>query len=79
VFYMEKGGVMAEMKTNGDVRYEKGEISYPDATGAGYINEIYIYGLDKNKDYSFIVIKTTSEGANYMVTDRSAGAERSRT
>ncbi len=78
VFYMEKGGVMAEMKTAGGIRFEKGEISYPDATGAGYIKEIYVYGLEKDKEYSFIVIKTTSEGANYMVTDRSAEAERSR-
>ena len=74
VFYKEKGGVLKEValpNSGGYPRMEKGEISYP-GTAAGYLNELYIYGLENGKDYSFIVIKTSSEGTLYDVYGKSA-------
>lgn len=61
--------------SSGNVYFEKGEISYRSGQAAGYVSELYVYGLDFSKKYSFIVIKTTSESANYMTTGKSAVAE----
>ena len=58
-----------------DFYFEKGEISYPNGSAAGYISELYLYGLDMNKKYSFIVLKTTSEGDLYLSVGKSDTTE----
>lgn len=59
---------------SGSVRMEKGEIFYPSGSRAGYVNELYIYGLDMSKTYSFIVIKTSSEDTLFDIFGKSGEA-----
>ncbi len=77
VFVKEKGGVLQEAAlpgNSGSIRLEKGEITYPSGSAAGYVSELYVYGLSSGKEYSFIVIKTSSEGALYSIFGKSAEA-----
>ena len=62
-----------EITQDGPIRLQKGEISY-NGGRAGYISEITVHGLDTSKEYEFIVIKTTSEGALYEITGKSKPA-----
>ena len=75
VFYAEKGGTVTEIPSSGTLYFEKGDISYAEGTAAGYVEDLYVYGLDTSREYSFIVIKSTSEGNNYVVTGKSAAAD----
>lgn len=77
VFVKEKGGVLQEAAlpgNSGSIRLEKGDITYPSGSAAGYVTELYIYGLSSTKEYSFIVIKASSEGAIYNIYGKSAEA-----
>ena len=64
-----------EIKSSGNVYFQKGNIEYINGSAAGYISELYVYGLDASKKYSFIVVKTTSEGELYYITGKSSVAE----
>ncbi len=72
VFIQEKdGGGVIEVKYDGLLHMEKGKIEYIGGGDAGYIREIFIYGLDESRAYEFIVVKTTSEDALYLTTGKS--------
>ena len=78
VYVREAGKLMKEvpLSNRGDGLYmKKSEIYYPGGSRAGYVSELYVYGLDTSKSYSFIVIKTTSEGELYKITGKSSVAE----
>ena len=75
VFYSENGGTATEVPYSGHIYMQKGEISYVSGGAEGYLEELYVYGLDPSKKYTFIVLKTTSEGSNYTITAKSAVAE----
>lgn len=68
----DNSGVIKEIKSSGNVYFEKGTITYKNGGAAGYISDLYIYGLDSSKKYSFIVVKTSSEGDFYMTTGKSS-------
>lgn len=73
VFVLEDGGVMKEIPLYGNDEYiTKGEISYIGGGKAGYLSSLYVHGLDMWKPYSFIVIKTSSEGENYKTYGKSS-------
>lgn len=71
VYVKEDGGLMKEIPYYGDEYMQKGKISYPGGSAAGYVSDITVYGLDTSKTYSFIVIKTTSEGEFYQIVGKS--------
>ncbi len=75
--FMREGenGVMQEIKSSGSIYFQKGKISYPGGSAAGYISDLYIYGLDTGKKYSFIVVKTSSESELYLTTGKSKTTE----
>lgn len=78
VYVMEKGtGVVkaVSLRNNDPVYMEKGKIKYNNYDPAGYVSELYVYGLDKTKKYEFIVIKTTSEGDSYLTVGKSGVGE----
>ena len=78
VYAMEKGtGITREisLNTNEAVYMKKGEISYYNYDPAGYVSQLYVYGLDQSKNYEFIVIKTTSEGSSYLTVGKSQAGE----
>ena len=49
----------------GNTHFEKGPISYPGGSAAGYINKIYIKNIPNDINGKIIVIKASSEGAIY--------------
>lgn len=55
-----------------ETSFEKGEIRYRNGEAAGYISDLRVHGLDTSKNYSFIVLKTTSEDANYTILGKSS-------
>lgn len=78
VYVMEKGtGIVksVSLKVNDPVYMQKGEIKYNNYDPAGYVSELYVYGLDKTKKYEFLVIKTTSEGDSYLTVGKSKVGE----
>jgi len=78
VFVREDGGVLTEipLTSAGNTMYmKKGKKSYPGGSAAGYVNELYVYGLNTSKKYSFIVLKTTSEDELYRATAKSGLAK----
>lgn len=76
VFVKEgNSGILREIKTSGNTYFTKGNIEYKNGGAAGYISDLYIYGLDISKKYSFIVIKTTSEGEFYQTVGKSSVAQ----
>ncbi len=74
VYVKEENGVLKEIGKSGAVSFRKGQIQYLGGGAAGYIDTIYVNGLNTASKYSFIVIKTTSEGALYHKTGKSAVA-----
>jgi len=73
VFALEDGGVMKEIPLYGNgEHFTKGEISYLGGGKAGYLTSLYVHGLAMWKPYSFIVIKTSSEGPNYETYGKSS-------
>ena len=76
IFMQESNsGIIQEIKSSGDIYFTKGEITYKNGGAAGYVSHLYIHGLDLNKNYSFIVLKTSSEGELYLTTGKSSVAE----
>ncbi len=71
VAVLPEGGTVMQIPYSGNVYMEKGEISYSSGSAAGYVNKIYVHGLDTSKKYSFIVLKTSSEGEIYLTTGKS--------
>ena len=73
IFVLEDGGIMKEISLHGNDEYfTKGEISYFGGGKAGFLSSLYVYGLDMGKPYSFIVVKTSSEGSNYETYGKSS-------
>lgn len=76
VFVKEKGtGSIREIAYDGDAYLKKGTKTYKNGGSAGYISEIYVYGLDLSGKYEFIVIKTSSESSSYQMVSKSGVAE----
>ncbi|MGM9550833.1 MAG: S-layer homology domain-containing protein [Clostridia bacterium] len=78
VFVMEKGTSNlreVSLSKEDSIYMEKGEVYYYNHDPAGYVSELYVYGLDKSKTYEFIVIKTTSEGKSYLTVGKSGVGE----
>ena len=72
VFVQEKDtNIVTEIRSEGDVYFKKGKIKYYNYDPAGYISSITVYGLNSDKHYSFIVIKTSSEGELYSISGKS--------
>ena len=74
VFVSEGGGVVKEIpltSAGNTVYMEKGKKQYIGGSAAGYVNELCVYGLDTSKKYTFIVIKTSSEGELYRIDGKS--------
>lgn len=58
----ENEAAIREITEDGDeVYFEKGDIEYKYGGAAGYISEIFVYGLDMNEKYQFIVTKATKK------------------
>ena len=75
IFMMEENSsALHEIKQSGAVYFQKGKIEYYGGS-AGYVSELNIYGLDKAKKYSFIVLKTSSEGELYLTIGKSEPCE----
>ncbi len=72
VYVLPEDGMLAEIPYSGNIYMKKGQIDYPGGSSAGYLKELYVYGLDTSKKYSFIVIKTSSEGELYHTIGKSA-------
>ncbi len=78
VFVREKGtSAVREISLNENdrIHMKKGDIHYYGLDPAGYVEELYVYGLDMSKKYEFIVIKTTSEGSAYLTVGKSKSGE----
>lgn len=72
IFAKENGKAMREINlTSGEVYYKKGEVTYLNNGAVGYLDTLVIYGLDVKKDYSFIVLKTSSESELYKTYGKS--------
>ena len=67
----EGSGTITEIPRSGALYFEKGEIVYKNGGAAGYISDLRVYGLDEAKKYSFIVLKTSSEGEYYKTVGKS--------
>ncbi len=67
------GGVMKEVPYRESFGYKmtKGEISYLNGGGAGYINSIIIDVPSTSEAYSFLILKTTGEGDIYKISGKS--------
>lgn len=74
VFMQEESGSAQEIPAQGTPYMVKGQVEYIGGGSAGYIRDIYIYGLDTGKKYEFIVLKTSSEGELYLISGKSATA-----
>ena len=55
----------------GNVYFEKGKITYPNNSPAGYIDRVYIKNMMNDEDLKVIVIKTTSEDVLYQTVGKS--------
>ncbi|MDD6308102.1 MAG: hypothetical protein PUB07_01925 [Clostridia bacterium] len=69
-----ENGVMTEIKPDGTPGFQKGPIRYQNGGSAGFVSDLYIHGLS-NHAYSFIVLKTSSEGVIYEMLGKSAVAQ----
>ncbi len=65
------GNTVTEIPYEGDVYFEKGEKSYRKNDPASYIEDLYVYGLEREGEYELIVIKTTSEDEFYKIVGKS--------
>lgn len=72
VFYTSKDDpTPTELPENGyKIGFEKGEIDYSGG-GAGYIDQLVLYGLGDKRDLKLIVLKTSSEGSIYLTLGKS--------
>ncbi len=52
--------------------FQKGASYYPDNSGAGYVKELYVYGLSDETNVRLSVVSTSSEGEAYVMQSRSA-------
>ena len=73
VYIMGEDGILKALSNYGTPFFRKGKIFYPGGSAAGYVDEIMVYNVEDNK-YSFIVIKTTSEGELFDIVGKSSPA-----
>ncbi len=74
VFMQEESGGPRELKSWGTPYMVKGEVEYLGGGSAGYIRDIYVYGLASDRSCEFIVLKTSSEGELYLITGKTGTA-----
>ncbi len=72
---VEDNTALVEVPFDGEFSFDKGEILYQSGVAAGYVNDMVVYGLTPGAKYSFIVLKTTSEGTLYHSTGKSKPAD----